>query len=134
MAPIWGMAADVRGKVDWALMKRSYAEWKRLRECMLGDYYPLTPFSLADDVWMAWQFDVPEKGKGVVEAFRRPGAMEASLTVKLRGLDPGASYRVDDLDAKGSRVLSGRELMEKGLRIERPATPASAIVCYRKTG
>ena len=41
---------------------------------MLGDYYPLTSYSLQPDHWIAWQFNRPETGDGVVQAFRRPSA------------------------------------------------------------
>ena len=49
-----------------------------LRQCrdlqpyFLGDYYPLTEYSKAGNVWVAWQFDRPDRGNGMVQAFRRP--------------------------------------------------------------
>ncbi len=47
-------------------------EWRKIRTYMLGDYYPLTPYSLQRDQWIAWQFDRPDLGGGEVQAFRRP--------------------------------------------------------------
>lgn len=35
-----------------------------------GDYYPLTPYSRANDVWIAWQFHRSELDTGMVQAFR----------------------------------------------------------------
>ena len=37
-----------------------------------GDYYPLTPWSLDNGAWLAWQYDRPDLNSGVVLAFRRP--------------------------------------------------------------
>jgi len=89
-----------------------------------GDYYPLTPYSLAADTWIAWQFDRPDTGDGCVQAFRRPDAASPTLTVRLRGLDEFRSYRVDDFDRPGSiakpseEPRTGRQLMTEGITIE----------------
>ena len=74
--------------LDWDLYRRLVGQWRKCRRCMLGDYYPLTPYSLAEDRWIAWQFDCPEKGEGAIQAFRRPESVYESIRVKLRGLDP----------------------------------------------
>jgi hypothetical protein len=36
-----------------------------------AEYYPLTPYSLDRSVWVAWQFNSPEKRSDIVEVFRR---------------------------------------------------------------
>ena len=46
-------------------------EWRKTVANFWGDFWPLTPYSLEGNVWMAWQFDWPEAGEGVVQAFRR---------------------------------------------------------------
>ena len=49
--------------------QKSYAECKQIAPIMtFGDYYPLTGYDLGHKVWMAWQFDRPENGDGVVQA------------------------------------------------------------------
>ena len=65
---------------------------------MLGDYFPLTPYSLDKTSWIAWQFYRSDLGAGVVQAFRRPDAANKSLTVKLHGLDPEQNYAVENFD------------------------------------
>jgi alpha-galactosidase len=51
-----------------------------------GDFYPLTPWTRDNSVWIAWQFDRPEQGEGIVQVFRRDqsfyenGAFEAAWT------------------------------------------------------
>ena len=37
---------------------------------MLGDYYPLTPYSIQPADWIAWQFDRPD----LAAAWSRPSA------------------------------------------------------------
>lgn len=39
-------------------VQQGYAECAKIAPDMLfGDYYPLTPYSLSEDAWIAWQFD-----------------------------------------------------------------------------
>ena len=100
----------------------------------LGDYYPLTSYSRGRDVWMAWQFDRPEVGEGVVQAFRRADCIYEAARLKLRGLDPDADYTISDLDASGSLKRSGRELMTRGLRVQISDRPGSAVIAYKRRG
>lgn len=134
MNSCFGFAVDFRNqKPDWALLKRMTAEWRLIAEDgFLGDYYPMTDYSLAEDVWMAWQFHRPETGTGFVQAFRRPGCSQETMRFTLRGLDPKARYRLTDLDKKRPVVLTGTQLMSKGIQLRLPERPGSAIVIYRQ--
>ena len=73
---------------------------------------------MAQTVWMAWQFDVPEKGGGVVQAFHRAESVYETARFRLRGLDPAAEYALTNLDTGESQTVAGRELLDKGLGIE----------------
>jgi alpha-galactosidase len=116
-----------------ASQQKSYAECAKIAPCMLyGDYYPLTPYSLKLDQWIAWQFDRPEAGEGVVQAFRRAECPEETLCVRLRGLDPKAVYVLTNFDVAGATETTGQMLMENGLTIAIKDRPGSAIVTYRK--
>jgi alpha-galactosidase len=97
-----------------------------------GDYYPLTRYSLKPDQWMAWQFNRPEQGDGVVQAFRRGQCEPAAQTYRLRGLDPSATYELTNFDVPGTSVASGKELMEQGLKIEIKDKPGAAVIVYRR--
>ncbi len=77
----------------------------------LGDYYPMTGYSLDDNVWMAYQFDRPEVKKGVVLAFRRPNCAEKSLEISLRALKPNKTYTMTELITGKFFTLKGSELM-----------------------
>jgi len=132
--PAFGFCWDVRKPgVDWAKFRRIVDDWRKIAGGFLGDFYPLTPYSLTGDVWMAWQFDRPDAGDGFVQAFRRAESPYEAVRLKLRGLDPDARYTLTNLDVPGSTELSGQELAQKGLSLAIAESPGSAIVVYRRT-
>jgi alpha-galactosidase len=119
-------------KVDHALVRKTVADFRKVETSLLGDFYPLTPYSGAEDVWMAWQFDSPERGQGVVQVFRRTNSPVEVARLKLGGLDPSARYRVSDLDASTPTEVAGRELKENGLQVSLPQQRSSAILTYQR--
>ncbi|HOX37547.1 MAG TPA: alpha-galactosidase, partial [Candidatus Brocadiia bacterium] len=61
MAPFTNCLWDMRSKgLDYNLMRKLSGEFKHISPCWSGDYYPLTTYSVENDVWMAWQFDRPD--------------------------------------------------------------------------
>jgi alpha-galactosidase len=123
---------DVRRKdLDYALIRRVLGQWKQYAPYYFGDYYPLTPYTLDPAAWMAWQFDVPEKGEGMVQAFRRAESVYEVARFRLRGLNPGAVYTLTDLDSGQSQKLAGRELLDKGAAVPIADRPGSAVITYR---
>jgi hypothetical protein len=81
---------------------------------------------------MAWQFDTPAKGEGMIQAFRRPDSPFETARFKLRGLDAKASYAIKDLDAPAETTFTGADLMEKGLPVTIKDTPGAALITYRR--
>ena len=112
-------------------LRKLIAEWKQVAPNLYGDYYPLTPWRFDADVWMAWQFHRPEVGEGVVQAFRRPGSPYESARFKLRGLDAAAAYVMKNFDVKGSKTLTGAELMEEGLSVSIRRRPGAVTILYK---
>jgi alpha-galactosidase len=108
------------------------AEFRRVEPYLLGDFWPLTAWSLDRTTWIAWQFDRPEIGEGFVQAFRRPESPFESARLHLRGLDPDAKYAVTDLDSNQPREMTGRELMDTGLLVTLPNKPAASVIIYHK--
>ncbi|MCK6500280.1 MAG: GH36 C-terminal domain-containing protein, partial [Nitrospira sp.] len=104
----------------------------KVQPYFLGDYYPITPYNRAKDAWIAWQFDRPDLGGGVVQAFRRDDAPTETLRCRLQGLVPQARYRVVDFDKDDSRVMSGQELQESGWEVTLSSRPAAALVTYSR--
>ena len=98
---------------------------------MLGDYYPLTPYSRRSDEWIAWQFNRPKHGDGCVQVFRRAECADATIWLRLNDLDAAANYELKDFDAAASTVASGRRLMKEGLSVVIQSQPGAAIITYR---
>jgi len=129
---------------DW--LRSQVEQLKRVRPYYYGDYYPLLPCSSNADCttgsghehsaafeWAAWQFNRPEEGDGMVQALRQDESNDLTRDMRLRGLDPTATYEVIDLDAGPPSTISGRDLMEKGLHVEIAGKPGAAIIMYKKT-
>jgi alpha-galactosidase len=134
LAPCFAVGMDVRSATaaDWDLMRRMTREWREVASNLLGDYYPRSEYSLAGDAWIAWQFNRPETGEGVLQAFRRSTAAAASRRFTLRGLDPAATYALKNFDDATPTHMTGRELMTGGLVIQLDAPPAAATIAYRR--
>jgi alpha-galactosidase len=127
--PLFGMNSP--NMQSWA---QAYAECRRVAPYMLGDYYPLTPYSRGLDQWIAWQFDRPESGDGMIQAFRRASNRVASQTFVLKGLDPASHYELTNLDVPGAAIFSGETLMTTGVKVPISTTPGSVIIIYKKKG
>jgi alpha-galactosidase len=104
----------------------------KIAPCYLGDYYPLTSYSLDASAWMAWQFACPEWGEGMVQAFRRGQSPEDSIRVKLQGLSADAVYELTNFDSSGTTESTGRELCKNGLLIAIKDRPGAAVISYKK--
>jgi alpha-galactosidase len=131
--PAFGMAVDVRKSgLDWPLYRRLAGEWRQVADLMLGDYYPLTPYSLAETNWMAWQFHAPDRRAGFVQAFRRSQNEQATTVLRLHGLVPKAQYIITDFDLGMPGKMSGKALMQSGLPVEIKARPGAAVIAYKE--
>jgi len=82
---------------------------------------------------MAWQFNRPESGDGMVQVFRRHDSPYETATYGLRGLEEAASYDVTDIDTGEARRLSGRELIQRGLPVRIVQKPGALVFTYKKT-
>ena len=134
MTPAVGFGLDheqIAGQHQTAA--RLLGQWRQVVDFYYGDFTPLTPYSLENNTWMAWQWNQPDEGTGVIAAFRRENSPFTNAQFKLRGLDPTARYIVRDLDSSQSTEFSGEVLMEAGIPISLRNQPASALLMYRKS-
>ena len=133
LSPAFGIAVDVRKPgADWPLIRQVAEQWRQVADCMLGDFYPLTPYQLNEELWLAWQFDLPERQKGMVQVFRRTQSIYESARFKLHNLNPEARYLVTDLDQPAAaKEFTGRELLQHGLLISSPGQPSARILTYQ---
>jgi alpha-galactosidase len=130
---MWRIGWDMRKQdLDYDLLRRSVEQFRKIEPYLLGDYYPITPYWKDEKFWMAWQFDRPETGEGVMQVFRRSECESASTRLMLRGLDPDARYTVTNLDTERVDRMTGSQLMMGGLEVEIAQKPGAAILVYSK--
>ncbi len=129
---------------DW--LRNAVAQYKRARPYYYGDYYPILPCGSnadcetdadkepsADFTWAAWQFNRPEHGDGMIQAFRRAQNQESTKNLVLRGLDPDAKYQISNPGTATPTSLSGKELMQQGLPVAINQKLGAVILFYAKT-
>ena len=138
LAPMTMLTEDLRRRdVDWRPLRKLTEEWRQVTdtEYFYGDYYPLTAYSRTEDQTIAWQFNRPDLGQGVVQAFRRKESPFEAARFRIHGLEPAAIYRITDIDEPGREIeLSGQTLAESGLPVAMPQAPMAKVILYtRKT-
>jgi alpha-galactosidase len=112
--------------------RENIALFKRLRPYFSGDYYPLTPYSTKENVWLAYQFDRGDLREGVILAFRRPTCPSNELVVKMGGVLPDAEYEIENVDSGKKTLYKGSELITSGLRITAASQPEAVVLIYRR--
>ena len=116
----------------WEVAERLTDEFHRVRHFFYKDFYPLTPYSVSNDSWLAYQFHDPECNAGMVLAFRREDNPSRTQTVSLWGLTPTFCYDVKYEDLDRSQVKTGAELAV-GLEIRIPTVRGSQLITYAET-
>jgi len=113
------------------LAQKDFQDFKRLRPYFYEDYYPLTEYMTGDNAWMAYQLNRQKSNDGVVFAFRRQDCRNATITVKLHGLDEKATYELFYEDYEIKAKMTGAELLT-GIDISIPGKPGSLLISYKK--
>jgi alpha-galactosidase len=133
ITPAPGIGLDVaRLESDSAQVQRLVGEWRSIAPLYYGDFWPLTPYATEATAWMAWQFDSPTEDQGMIQAFRRPASPFETARFRLRGLKPGSTYAVKDLDSGSESRHTAKDLMETGFDVSISNQPGAAILAYRK--
>ena len=123
-----------RTDLNYDELRRLISQWKLVAPNYAGDFYPLTPYSLGRGDWIAWQFDRPGDGEGMVQVFRREGSIYRSVDLVLRGLERAAQYTITDLDVPDKPIkMTGSDLLVKGLPVEIRTRPGSMLFIYKRT-
>jgi len=107
-------------------------QYLSIQKFYYGDYYPLTPYSQARDVWMAYQLDLPESGEGLLVVFRRPQSPRGHERLYLKNLDGKATYRFTNVDSGQIQTFTGSQVMDEGMNVELAGTPDSALIRYER--
>ena len=135
MAGMLSMSIDIKKDgYDFDLIRRMIRVWRRAAPYLLyGDHYALTPFSKSRERWVVAQFDSPERGEGYVQAIRHRDSPDGRITVHPRGLQPDATYALEEGETGRTWTASGRALLEEGATFEMPPRSGS-IWFYRRRG
>lgn len=112
-------------------IKKFAEEYKRVRPYFSENFYPLTEFSLNNDVWCASQFDRPTENDGIVQVFRRENSPYETAVLRLNNVDENSAYTFTDADG-GSFSVSGRELLKAGFVITIKTQRTAKIFFYKK--
>ena len=130
-APSLGSGIDFRiREIDYDALRTLYHQWLELRKSYYDDFYPLTPYTQAEDKWIAWQFNAPDRATGAVQAFRRGQCPEAAVHLPLHDLNPESTYTIRILGHKDSTQSTGSELMQNGLPIILKNKPDATVIIY----
>ena len=134
MAAMLFATSDIRrDDYDFALGRELIALWRRAAPLLLhGDYYPLTPFSRSGEEWVAWQFDRPQLGEGLLQAIRLPDCARETFTAYPTGLDPESEYLLENPETGEQRRLPGPA--QRRLRAVRDATRRGRLVLQEAVG
>jgi hypothetical protein len=116
---------------DAALAARRIAEFKSLRHLAVGDFYPLTDYSLGPKEWIGYQFHRDDLGEGMVLLFRRDKSRYAAMDVALQGLSQSQLYELTNADTGKTVRLTGKELSQP-LQVTIDKAPGSALLTYKK--
>jgi alpha-galactosidase len=117
--------------LDYDLGRRWFDLFKRLRGLTLGDFHPLTEYSLSETVWMGYQFHRSDLDRGLMVVFRRPRCPYPTAVLALRGLTPEAEYTLTD-------EFTGRQWKRKGAdlmtawEMNLPNQPDIALFTYAR--
>jgi len=105
--------------------------FKRLRHLFVGDFYPLSPYSLQPTDWIAYQFHRDDLEEGMAVFFRREQSASDSLEVTLQGLRDDRVYELHFEDRGESRSVTGAEAGHP-MRITIETCPGSVLLVYRQ--
>ena len=98
----------------------------------MATLFHLLPTTSETASWIAWQFNGPEQGSGVIEAFRHADSPFSSARFPLH---PSGSARYlynKRTGWKPCKLLTGAELMRRGLFCFHSAHAGTMVILYRK--
>ena len=121
----WNAIFQKEEKVDWAAAKKCCDEYRRIRKYFPCDFHNHGSATIDPTAWAIWQYNDPEKGEGVVLAFRRAQSPSSRATIQLNGLPKGAIVEAENLDTGTKSTVTGE------LEIILPERRSSTVLLYQ---
>ena len=91
-------------------IKHVVAAYKRVREFINDDYYPLFAQSPSEQTWAGWQFLDPGRQEGFFAVCRQMGSPYSAAQVRLSGLDEATMYKLEEVLSGKTAKATGKEL------------------------
>jgi len=110
-------------------LKKRFAELKKYHHLFLADFYPLTEFSLREDVWVAYQFYSPEEGEGFALFFRKDNAPYTEAEFHLKALEPKSRYTLTMVDTGKKKTGTGEKIRTVKIKLKKRS---SALILIKK--
>ena len=120
-----------RGDFDMTTAKARVDEFKQYRHLTIGDFYPLMPYNVKPDGWMAYQFHRDDLNEGMALIFRHGKSPYVAIDIILKGLSAEVDYELTFQDTGKKITAKGSELSEP-IRIIIEKAPGSSMITYKK--
>jgi alpha-galactosidase len=116
---------------DFERGKKLLSRYLEVRHLLVGDWYPLLPYTTKSTEWMASQYHRADLDEGMILVFRHPDSPYPTAEVSLHRLDGQATYELTYDSTGGTERARGADLMA-GLRIDLPTKRSSDLIVYRR--
>lgn len=105
-------------EIDWFTKMLTVSN--RVRPLFFGDFYPLTHEAFdSPAIYCGYQLDEKESGKGFFIIFRRDQCQESEFELRLKDIDPKATYIVEQFEGK-TKKMKGCDLARQTLTFNEP--------------
>ncbi len=115
-----------------AWIKQYTNEYLKIREYFYADFYPLTDGIESAYSWNAAQYNRPENGDGILQAFRHEKSPFYAAIFQLKNLEDAATYKITDLDDDTFILATGKDLREKGFEVVIGTPRTAKLYIYQK--
>jgi alpha-galactosidase len=112
---------------DLQAIRAQITLYKQVRSLLNDEYYPLFPQHRDESGWIGWQFNSPARGEGYLVVLRPKDSPYPSAQISLRGLDPGAIYRLSSADGAGKPLMETGKEFNEGFPLDLPPETSSVF-------
>jgi alpha-galactosidase len=113
--------------------RQAFAELKRIRPYLLGDFHELVPFPTDAQNWCSYQFHREDLNGGIAVFLRRNRSQYSEIQVALEQIDPECRYEYSvsaTFEEGEKRRVTGKELVQLSMSIPEPSS--SLLLTYNK--
>lgn len=116
---------------DFARANVLVQRFLRVRELLVGAWYPLLPTTLDKTLWVGSEYYRRDLARGLFLVFRRENSPYTMVEVKAHGLEADARYELVTETSKVTQEMTGRRLMD-GFTITLAQPRSAEMIVFRK--